>query len=104
LNKNILVTAINKALKSTCNYKVSAIGLNRKGDIIGTAMNKHRYCRYGGGLHAEMELVRKYGRKVKTIVICRVNNNGDILPIDPCDVCKKMLGKLGIEIVTIRKT
>jgi cytidine deaminase len=102
MNKQTISLAINKALQSSCNYKVSAIGLNIKGDIIGTAVNQHRINRYGGGLHAEINLIKKYGKKIKTIIICRVNKGGDILPIHPCDTCKKILDRMNIDIITIK--
>lgn len=95
--------AINKAKQSMCRYKVSAIGLNRKGDVICSAMNKAFIASRGGGLHAEAILMRRYGRKIRTIVICRINNYGELLPIDPCDNCQKMADKLGITITSIKR-
>jgi cytidine deaminase len=103
MNKSIISLAIKKAKQSTCNYLVSAIGLNSHGDIIGTSVNKHHICRYGGGLHAETELIKKHGRKIRTIILCRVNNSGDILPIHPCDTCQKILDRMNINVVTIKR-
>lgn len=93
--------AISKALQSTCVYKISAIGLNRKGDILGSAMNKRNVCRRGMGKHAEIELIKQYGRKIKTIIICRCNNRGEILPIHPCNTCAKIADRMGIKILTV---
>ena len=91
--------AIKKALQSACHYKISAIGLNKDGDVIAKSMNKHRFSQKGGGIHAEMQLMKKPG--IKTIYICRVNNNGKLLPIDPCDMCKEKANELNIKILSI---
>ena len=92
---------IKKASQSTCRYKIGAIGLNAKGELVGTSINKPRFSRYGGGIHSEMGLMKQYGKKLKTIIICRVNNNGNLLPIKPCKVCSKKAKDLGIKIYSI---
>jgi len=94
--------AINKAKQSRCVYKVSAIGLNKKGEVIAKATNKHRFMKPGGGKHAEMEVMLKAGKALKTIILCRVGGGGKILPIDPCPVCRAKAEELGIRIVSVR--
>ena len=91
---------IKKAKKSTCRYKVSALGLTSKGEIIGLKNNSPRFSREGGSVHAEMALMRQYGENIKTIYICRVNGKGELLPIKPCKVCKRKAKELGIKILT----
>lgn len=93
--------AISKALQSSCRFKISAIGLNRKGDVIDYSCNYIRYQRDGGGVHAEQALIKRNGRRLKTIIICRVNNSGDILAIEPCEKCKNIARKYGIKIISI---
>ena len=100
--KNILDVAINKAKQSPSKYKISAIGLDHRGKLLGSAFNSPRFGRYGGGLHAEMRLLHRYGTNVKTVIVCRVGLSGDILPIDSCPRCKKVLDKLGIKVLSIR--
>ena len=90
-----------KACQSVCRYKISALGINKKGEVVGVSSNKPRFNRHHGGLHAEAELIRKYGSKIKTIIICRVNQNGGLLPIKPCVACDKLSKKMGIKIVSI---
>jgi cytidine deaminase len=98
--KNI---AIRTALLSSCRYKISALALDRKGKVIAWACNKLRFAKFHGGLHAEIAVLHKVNvSKVKTIIITRVNKKGEILPIDPCPTCKKVLTKLGIKIKTIK--
>jgi hypothetical protein len=89
------------ALKSNCNYRISALGLNKKGELINSAFNKHRFMHNGGGIHAEMLLMKKSGPKLKTIIICRVNKSGNLLSISPCEVCATKAKELGIKIITI---
>ena len=93
--------AINKAKQSCCRYRISAIGLNKKGEIIGAAYNKPRFDRLHGGLHAEANLIRRHGKQISSIIICRVGNSGSLLPIKPCDKCKELAYKLNIKIVSI---
>lgn len=91
-----------KAKQSSGRYKISAVGFDHKGNYLGISCNYKRFDRYGGGLHAEMNLLHRYGSKVKTMMICRVGATGDLLPIDPCERCQKVLDKLGIKVITIK--
>lgn len=100
-NPIIKIKAIQKAKKSNCRYKVSAIGFNHKGDVLGTAYNTHRFTRKSGGIHAEINLIRKYKNQLKTILICRVGHSGELLPIECCDKCQKVCDKLGIKVISI---
>lgn len=94
--------AIRKAKKSICTYKVSAIGLNKRGEVIGKTFNSPWLDKRRGSSHAEMALMKKYSKRgLKTIILVRVNNDGKLLPIDPCDVCAKKAQELGIKIKTI---
>ena len=93
--------AINKARQSHCRYKISAIGLDKSGNVIGSACNKKRFNYEGGGVHAEMALLRKYGKKIKSMVICRVNKEGNLLKINSCKTCQKTLDNLGIKVYSI---
>ena len=92
---------ISKAKKSTCRYKVSAIGFDRRGNFVGCTSNHKRFGHYGGSVDAEIKMIRKYGKKVKTMIICRVNNKGNLLKIDACDRCQKILDKLGIKVLSL---
>jgi deoxycytidylate deaminase len=99
--RSVLIKAKRRALKSSCRYKISALGFNSRGELIYSSFNKPRFKRYGGGVHAEMNVMLKAGPSLKTIILCRVNNYGKLLPIDPCSVCKRKSEELGIKIITI---
>jgi hypothetical protein len=98
----ILKIAKNKAEQSICRYKISALGFNNKGELVASTVNSPRFCRKGGGVHAELRLMKEH-KGLKTILICRVGGSGDLLPIDPCVVCAKKAFELGIKIITINK-
>jgi hypothetical protein len=100
--KNYTDMAIKKASQSSCTYKISAMGFNKKGDYVGSAINKKKKCGHGLGLHAEIELIKKYNKRISTILICRVNNKGKLLPIDSCVTCKKICEKLNIKLITVK--
>lgn len=96
-----------KSLHSRANYRIVAVAFSRKGDVVGFASNNIR-CglspkRRGAGTHAEMQLVRKYGRRVACIVIARFGKSGRTLPIDPCPNCAKVARQLGIKIMKLEE-
>lgn len=99
-----------KALRSSCTYKVSAVAFDKKGDILGHAVNKHSKWdvldngeggRSGTARHCERILIERYSQNIKTIVICRVGRGGELRPIDPCPACRKAAAKYGIKIVSV---
>jgi cytidine deaminase len=91
-----------KASKSISKFQISAIGLNSDGVCVAKSFNRPRFSRKGGGIHAEIQIMRVAAKKgIKTILICRINNSGNFLPIHPCCVCKKKAEELGIKIISI---
>lgn len=100
-----------KARKSSCTYKVSAIAFDKKGDILGHVSNAHsrnwnvldgnHKGRAGTGEHAEQRLFDRYGSNIKTIVICRVGHSGNLRPISPCPICSKIAQKYGTRIISV---
>lgn len=99
--KHLIPQAIKKAAQSPSKYKISAIGLDDKGQVLGSAFNGLRFERFGGGIHAEMALLARYGKNVRTIILCRVGMAGDLRPIKPCDRCQKTLDKKSIKVITV---
>ena len=100
-----------KASHSPCTYKISAVGFDAKGDILGHVTNSHsknwnvlekeKVGRAGTAIHAERRILQQYKDLVKTIVICRVGRSGDVRPIDPCPVCQKVASKYGAKIISL---
>lgn len=93
--------AIRKALQSPCQHKVSAVSFDHKGDILGFTANTPFINNKGGGIHAERKAMGIWGNRIKTILICRANNSGQLLPIHPCKKCLTYAAKHGIIIRTI---
>lgn len=100
-----------KASNSSCTYKISAIALDSKGNVLGHAVNQHSHGwnvlekynvgRPGTAMHAERRLLSQYAGVVKTIIICRVGRSGNIRPIDPCEACQKAARKYGVKIMSV---
>lgn len=100
-----------KAAHSPCTYKISGIAFDAKGDILGHVTNSHsknwnvlekeKIGRAGTAVHSERRLLQRYGSLIKTIVICRVGHSGNVLPIDPCPVCRKAAAKYGVKIISL---
>ena len=104
LKKNLFwrELAYRKAKQSISNYKISAIAISKNGNVLATGINRPRLGCIRG-VHAEEEVLRKAGaNNVSIIIICRLNNNGKILPINPCEKCQKILNKYKIEVKTIK--
>lgn len=93
-----LERAVKKARKSSCTYRVVAIGLNKKGDLVSIKSNRHGMDREKGSVHAEEHIMKRYP-SVRTILIIRVGKKGTSLPIDACSKCKKMADKKGVKIM-----
>lgn len=87
-------------------FRIGGIAFDKKGEILGIAHNSfHKNNltgdRKGTGDHCEARLIRRYKDNIKTIVIMRIGNAGDVLPIDPCPACQALCEKYGINILTI---
>jgi len=93
--------AIQKAKRSPCRYKISCIGLNKQGQPIVYSSNSPRFKKVGGSVHAEMAMMKRYPKVVRTIVLVRVSKSGCLLPIDPCPTCARKARELGIKIVSV---
>ena len=102
LNQTIIEKAKNKALQSHCRYRISALGFSHKNDLIDYTTNHHRWEGKGKGMHAEMILMKRNPSALKSIIICRVNRKGDLMPIDPCKMCLEKANELNIKIYTIK--
>jgi tRNA(Arg) A34 adenosine deaminase TadA len=101
MNAAIQQLAIKKATQSYCRFRVSAIALDKNGKVLATAVNRPRLDKLGGGSHAEIEVLRKAGRRIKTIIICRIGNTGLLRAIHCCENCLRVLNKLGIRVYSI---
>lgn len=103
MKKHLVEKAKKTASKSSCRFKISALGFNKKGDLISVSYNKSRYCKYGGGIHAEADLIKHTGPNLSYIIISRINKHGKLLPIHPCDKCKKIAKKYNIKIYSLHE-
>lgn len=91
----------NKSKQSICTYKIVAVGLSRKGNVVDITMSKPQRSRNNALGHAEYQLMSKYGRKIHKIVIARFNVRGEMLPISPCKNCAGFAERLGIVIESL---
>lgn len=100
-NSHIIDRLKKKASQSNCRSKVAAIGIDYRGRIIASSCNSCRFDHKGGGLHAEMAVMKKAPKSLRTIIICRVGLGGDLRPINPCARCQEKADELGIKIRTL---
>lgn len=95
-----------KPNKENLKYRIAAIAFTKKGNFIDIRYNNFRSGlsnRKGAGLHAEQDLIHRYGNQIDTIYILRVGKTGDYLPIHPCEVCKSIAEKRGIKIIPLHE-
>lgn len=90
------------------NYHICAAAYTRKGNLLGIASNNINrmlpYSRKGGGVHAERELMKKFGTSISYIIISRTGRSGDnTLPIHPCATCAKLANRLNIKILMMHE-
>lgn len=92
--------------KDKLKYRIAAIAFTKKGNFIDIRYNNFREGlsnRKGSGLHAEQDLIHRYGNRIDTIYILRTGGSGDCLPIHPCEVCKSIAEKRGIKIIPLHE-
>ena len=85
-----------------CTYRVIAAGIDHRNRIIDIATNtpskfNHRTCRSS---HAEERLIRRNPQSLSRVVVIRINRQGELLPIDPCNICSKLAEKRKIKIIS----
>ena len=91
-----------KAKQSISKFKISAFGLNSKNEVVVKTTNSPKLNKYGGGKHAEEKIFEvALSKNVKTIILCRIGLKGNLLPIHPCNSCKRTADKLGIKIISL---
>lgn len=105
INRHIISCLKKQAEKSPSAYRIGGIAVSKRGNILGTAFNTFRVEQLtpgpGTNNHCEAVLIKKYGRRISTIIIMRIGRGGAILKIDPCQACQKLADKLGIKIITV---
>ena len=96
-----------KASQSISRYRISAIAFDKNGEFIAQSCNNVPMegvePKPGAGIHAEAKLMRKYGTRIKTILISRVGHGGEWRPIKPCNNCQALADKLGVKLITIKE-
>ena len=111
INPTLFNFLTKKAKHSPCTYRLAAVAISKKGNILGHCTNNHSKWqvlektpigRAGTAQHCERLLIQKYGQRIHTIIICRIGRSGEIRPIDPCPACAKLANKYGITIKTVQ--
>lgn len=82
-------------------HRVVAAAVDRRGTIIDITTNAPRLFSKGGGVHAEVRILRRNPPTVQTVYIARFGKSGRPLPIHPCESCQRLASKLGIQILPL---
>ena len=90
-------------------FKHAALCLDSRGYIVSIAANAYkthpeqaRFARLAGkpkkiNLHAEMSALIKAREDVSTIIVCRINNRGELRYSKPCPICTLAIEQSSIE-------
>jgi hypothetical protein len=93
--------AIRKAMRTVdCKYHVAAIAYDKRGNFLGITVNKPRFDRPRGNMHAEIQTLIRYGNRVRVCIILRTNSHGGLLDIHPCKNCTESLRECGVVLYT----
>lgn len=87
---------IKAAMRVEIRYRVVAAGVDNRNRIIGIATNRPRL--QSRSYHAEEILMSRSPRSLVRILLARVNNRGELMPIDPCEVCSRLAKKRNVTI------
>jgi len=98
MDKSLIKKAYKRSTFTYCKFKVCAFCYDRRGRLLGITYALPRFNKQGGGLHAEMLGLQRWGTRIKRITLVRFGKSGDFLPIDPCKNCNRVLNKLNIKV------
>lgn len=91
ISTETLHRAWKKTLKGTCRFRVAAIGLDRRGRVLGILTNLPprgpENFNSGSGCHAEVRAISSL-RGVHALVVVRFGDRGVLRPIHPCANCQ----------------
>lgn len=92
----LLDRIVRAGLRVKCRFRVVAVGFDHRRRIIGIATNS--FYLPARGRHAEERLIHRCPKSLTRIVIARIGAQGMLLPIDPCERCRRAADKAGIRI------
>jgi len=91
-----------RATKHTATtHTVVAACENANGTLMHITTNAPRLFKRGGGIHAEVRVLRRAPKSVRTVYIARFGKSGNPLPIEPCESCARLARKLGVRVVSL---
>lgn len=97
---SLIPRMIRAGLKVNLRYRVVAAGIDNRNRIISLATNSPRLP--NRGYHAEERVIFSSPKSLRRILILRVNNRGQMLPIDPCFKCQSLADKRGVTIESVK--
>lgn len=105
MNKNILKTALKEVTKSKEDYRLCAVIFDKKKIIsIGINAKRHhhklapKFLKWEGSIHAEQAAIlnAKCDLKGTSILVIRINKQGELRLAKPCHHCSDYLAYVGI--------
>jgi deoxycytidylate deaminase len=106
---SVLKLAMECAAKSDYYQKVGAVIFNKKSILSSGRNNPHRsikslhprFMKWSDSIHAEVDAIIKARRDLKglSLLVVRINNNGELRLAKPCKHCLKYIQYVGIKTV-----
>lgn len=103
-HRDHLISRILKAASRvvTCRYRVVCVGIDNRDRIISIMTNSPRLK--SRGYHAEERVIFSSPKSLSKLIIARVGSRGNLLPIDPCAQCLKLINRRGIKVERVETT
>jgi deoxycytidylate deaminase len=107
MKENFISLCINEAEKSTYKQRIGAVIYRRK-TIISSAHNSvvksrkklhPKYQKWKNSVHAEIDAIisARADLKRSSMIVVRINNNGNLMLAKPCDHCMTYIRHVGIK-------
>ena len=109
LREDYIDTVVDAAKHSEAKFRHAALCLDSSGHIVAVGTNSRKthpqqaeYAKRVGrpqkvSLHAELAALIRARVDVETLIVCRINKNGDLRNSKPCPVCALALEEAGVE-------
>lgn len=108
LREDYIDKVVDYAKHSEAKFRHAAICLDKRGQIVSYATNSHKthplqaeYAKRSGksqkvSLHAEIAALIRARTDIETVVVARINKNGDLRCSKPCPVCQLALDEASV--------
>lgn len=103
VNVSVFEKAVTLAKKSPMLQKHGALIIAKNGEVIGQGFNQYsQFMSHQWSCHAEISALLSVKNKREKLIdasllVVRIDNDGDVKMSKPCEKCRKEIAKFGIK-------